>query len=458
MYSLFVRYPNFAETIPSKTLTVSIYSIYFIKFLIHTKKTYTYIFIGDKKMKKFFKKIIFILFVIYFFILHNINFADDMIEDVIDTEIMETTTEITNEPIISSKNVVVIDRKTKTILYEKEAYKPVPMASTTKIMTCIIALENSNLNDIVTVSKKAASIHGSTLGITKNAKISMHDLLYGLMLRSGNDCAIAIAEHICGSVEEFANLMNKKAMELGLTNTHFITPHGLDDDSHYTTAYELALLTDYALKNEVFKKIVSCKTTTITINNYSKTISNTNELLGNLEGVYGVKTGFTFNAGRCLVSSCKRENLDIIVVVLGANTKNIRTKDSRNLIEYIFKNYKYVDITSTINSAFENYILYFNKVCLLEKTSTTPVLKLETLENYEYPLSLNNSIKLNTKIYTFNKFNPDTKPTSKVGILQLYNGNNILCDIDIYLENQLIKNNWKYYFKNILLKFKSLYV
>ena len=132
----------------------------------------------------------------------------------------------------------------------------------------------------------------------------------------GNDCAVAIAEHISGSVENFANLMNQKAQELSLTHTHFVTPHGLDDPAHYTTAYELALLTDYALKNKTFQNIVSTKTITITVNGYPRTISNTNELLGNLNGVYGVKTGFTFNAGRCLVSSCQQNGMDIIVVVL----------------------------------------------------------------------------------------------------------------------------------------------
>lgn len=119
-----------------------------------------------------------------------------------------------------------------------------------------------------------------------------------------------------GSIENFATLMNEKAQQLNLKHTHFVTPHGLDNENHYTTAYELALLTDYALKNEQFTNIVNTKTTTISVDGYPRTISNTNELLGNLPGVYGVKTGFTFNAGRCLVSSCKRNGMDIIVVVL----------------------------------------------------------------------------------------------------------------------------------------------
>ena len=209
------------------------------------------------------------------------------------------------------------------------------MASTTKIMTCIIVLENGNLNDIVEVSKKSAGTGGSRLGLKTGDKITVKDLLYGLMLCSGNDAAVALAEHVGGSIEDFSKLMNDKAAKLNLENTHFVTPHGLDNDEHYTTAYELALLSNYALKNKDFAQIVGTKSYTVTINNYTKTLSNTNELLGTLNGIYGIKTGFTNGANRCLVTACKRGNMDIICVVLGADTKNFRTKDSIKLIEYI---------------------------------------------------------------------------------------------------------------------------
>ena len=140
-----------------------------------------------------------------------------------------------------------------------------PMASTTKILTAIIAIENCKLDEQVEISSNAANVYGSTLGIITNSKMSMQDLLYGLMLKSGNDCAIAIAEYIGGSIEEFSTIMNNKALELGLTNSNFTSPHGLDDDNHYTTAYELALITDYALKNITFKNIVETKQVTVRI-------------------------------------------------------------------------------------------------------------------------------------------------------------------------------------------------
>ena len=160
------------------------------------------------------------------------------------------------------------------------------------------------------------------------------------MLRSGNDAAVALAEYVGGSVEKFAEMMNKKAEELDLVNTHFVTPHGLDDSQHYTTAVELAKITDYAMQNEKFAQIVGTKSTTININGYPRQINNTNELLGVLNGVVGVKTGFTNNAGRCLVTEVKRNGMDIITVVLGADTTKDRARDSIKLIEYIMSNYK----------------------------------------------------------------------------------------------------------------------
>ena len=164
------------------------------------------------------------------------------------------------------------------------------------------------------------------------------------MLRSGNDAAVALAEVCAGSIVDFSNLMNKKANELGLVNTHFESPHGLDSDGHYTTAYELALLSDYALKNKTFLQIVGTYNYTISINGYPKSLTNTNELLGNLNGVYGIKTGFTNGANRCLVTACKRNDMDIICVVLGCDTKKFRTSDSIKLIEYTFSNFEYVNI------------------------------------------------------------------------------------------------------------------
>lgn len=306
-----------------------------------------------------FKKIIVASLIFCMLIINNIQiFADDGTDsvDISGIEsVIETVSEVVDEPKINSKFAIVLDRDNKAILYGKNEKTKTKMASTTKIMTSLVVIENTNLNNVVEISAKAAGTGGSRLKINKGDKITVRDLLYGLMLRSGNDAAVALAEYIGGSIEGFAMLMNKKAQEIGLKNTNFVTPHGLDSEEHYTTPYELAILTDYALKNETFSNIVNTKTCNISINGYSRTISNTNELLGNLNGVYGVKTGFTNGAGRCLVTSIKRGNLDVICVVLGADTKKIRTTDSIKLIEYTFANFEKVDIKDKIEQEFDNW-------------------------------------------------------------------------------------------------------
>ena len=226
-----------------------------------------------------YKKII-IFFLILLINLPYFSIADDNMDDNIEyLKTLETSSSNTNNLSISSKHAIVLERSTNSILFEKSAYEKTAMASTTKIMTAIIALENYNLSDMIDISSKAANTGGSTLGIQKNTKISLESLLYGLLLRSGNDCAVAIAEHIGGNIEGFAKIMNEKASILGLKNTNFVTPHGLDSENHYTTAYELALLTNYALNNSMFRKIVNTKSITIQLGNSSKTINNTNELL-----------------------------------------------------------------------------------------------------------------------------------------------------------------------------------
>ena len=302
------------------------------------------------------KKFIYSMLVIsIIFVNFKIVIADDEDESLNQEEILEVINQVEDEPKINSKIAVAYDRTSGKVIWGKDENKKTAMASTTKIMTAIVAIENSNLNDVVEISQKAAGTGGSSLKIKKNDKITMSDLLYGLMLVSGNDAAVAIAEHVAGSVPEFVNLMNEKAKSLGLQTTHFVTPHGLDDPEHYTTAYELAKIADYALKNDTFSKIVGTKCYTITINGYPKTLTNTNELLGVLNGVKGVKTGFTNNAGRCLVTCVNRNGFEIITVVLQADTKKMRTADSISLIEYVYKNYEPINLKKVVDEKFYNW-------------------------------------------------------------------------------------------------------
>ncbi len=298
------------------------------------------------------KKFLYQTFILFIFMMQisTLSFADDLEEETIDVNAeIQASMNAKEVPQLNSRSCVVLDRLNQNILYGKNEKNKVKMASTTKIMTAIVVLENSSLDTTVEASKKAAGTGGSRLGLKTGDKITIRDLMYGLMLCSGNDAAVCLAENVGGSIEGFANLMNAKAEELGLSNTHFESPHGLDSDGHYTTAYELALLSNYALKNTTFLNIVGTKNYTVMLNGSPKNLSNTNELLGNLNGVYGIKTGFTNGANRCLVTACKRGDMDIICVVLGADTKNFRTKDSIKLIEYSFKTYEHFNIKDFVN-------------------------------------------------------------------------------------------------------------
>ena len=330
-------------------------------------------------------KIFFIIILIFTLSAFTV-FADDAneLEEVVIEEDekneIEASASSDTKPTINSKRYAVYDRLSGRCIYGKDENKQTAMASTTKIMSAVIIVENCNLEDIVTVTAKAAGVGGSRLGLHTDDKISVNDLLYGLMLRSGNDAAVALAIHTAGSVEEFANLMNQKAEVLGLTNTHFVSPHGLDNSEHYTTAYELAKITDYALKNETIAKIVKTKTTTISINGNPMQINNTNELLGNVEGVYGVKTGFTNNAGRCLVTSVKRGDMDLIIVVLGADTRKDRASDSMKLIEYAFKKFHMVNLEEIIKREFEMWKQINQNRIYVDKAANGLELKLEEIK------------------------------------------------------------------------------
>ncbi|MBR3163119.1 MAG: D-alanyl-D-alanine carboxypeptidase [Clostridia bacterium] len=361
----------------------------------------------------------------------------------------------TNEtPNINSRAAIVLDRATKKILYGKNENEVRKMASTTKIMTAIVVLENSNLYDTVTISKNAALTGGSTLGIKEGDKITVCDLLYGLLLKSGNDTAVALAEHVGGSIEGFAEIMNKKSQELGLINTHFVTPHGLDNDNHFTTAYELALLTDYALNNQTFLNFVSTKNYAVTINGTQKPINNTNELLGNLNGVYGVKTGFTNGANRCLVTACKRDNLDIICVVLGADTKNFRTQDSTKLIEYTYKTYQMLDVENIINEAFSKWkqdnLSSFN-ISKAISNNLNPEIKNRNFKYYPVKKEDINNIKTSIEC-EYNLVSP-LESGSKIGTIFVNIDNTSVLNYDIVNTNKIEKKNCFNYTIEFLSKF-----
>ncbi len=208
---------------------------------------------------------------------------------------------------ISAEAYALIEAKTEIVLEEKNGDKKMAPASTTKILTAIIAIENAPLTSEFTISKASADVIGSQIGLLEGEKLSLQDLLYLLLLKSANDAAVAIAEGIAGSIDDFAVLMNKKAGQIGAVSSNFVNPHGLPDDNHYTTAKDLAIIAAYAMRNEVFASIVSTKT--YKTGYHSLTIANSNKLLYQYDYIKGVKTGFTKAAGRCLVTCAEKEGV-----------------------------------------------------------------------------------------------------------------------------------------------------
>lgn len=403
---------------------------------------------------------------IFFLLLINLFSTGITYADDVDTEIYQTISEdvitassdIENTLLdLNSRSCIVLDRTSKQILYGKNEKNQVKMASTTKIMTCIVILENFDLNTTVEASKKAAGTGGSRLGLKTGDKITIRDLLYGLMLCSGNDAAVCLAESTCGSVANFADMMNQKAQELKLTNTHFESPHGLDSDEHYTTAYELAILTDYALTNETFAQIVGTKTATITINGYPKTLNNTNELLGNLDGIYGVKTGFTNGANRCLVTACKRGNMDIICVVLGCDTKKFRTQDSIKLIEWTFKNYEYVNIENILSEKLSNWKQeYCNSISVQKGKNELTNFSCTKLNIPVIPIkkSLIDNIEVN--IFINNTLNAPVLENDVIGYATVYSGNQFILNCDIITNETVKKKDISFYLNSFFKDYKNI--
>ncbi len=247
----------------------------------------------------------------------------------------------------SAKASVVIEKNSGRVLYAKNQDWELPMASTTKIMTGYLTVKYGNMQDVVEVSENAAGVEGSSMYLEKGEHITMENLLYGLMLQSGNDAAVAIAEAIGGGTDRFVEMMNETAVnDLGLSHTHFDNPNGLPSDTHYTTALELAKITAEALKDPTFARVVATKNMTVPWEgkDYNREMTNHNKLLGVLEGCKGVKTGYTNAAGRCLVTAVERNGMELICVTLNDSND---WDDHTNLQNEMFSKYHIEDLTST---------------------------------------------------------------------------------------------------------------
>lgn len=247
-------------------------------------------------------------------------------------------------PSIASPSAILVHTDTGKVLYERNAEKRRPMASTTKIMTAVLILENMDLDTSVTVSAKAAQTVEPKTWLREGDVLTVEQLLYALLLRSANSAAVALAEACSGSVDEFAALMNDKAAQLGMEDTHFVNPNGLDATDHYSTAADMATLGRYAMKNAKFRDFVSTKTYSLSLPGRSEptVFTNTNKLLGRVSWVNGIKTGLTPRAEQCLVGSATKNDISVISVILGQPDSNVCWDESEALLAYGLAQYNYV--------------------------------------------------------------------------------------------------------------------
>ncbi len=325
---------------------------------------------------------------------------------------------------LSAKSAVVIEAKSGRVLLEQNKDERLAMASTTKIMTALVALENTkDLDEIFATDNRAVGIEGTSIYLKKDEHLSMRHLLLGLMLSSGNDASLAIGYKVGnGDINKFVELMNQKAAELNLHNTHFDNTHGLDSQTHYTSAYDLAIITAKAMENKDFREIVKTKFAQIpnSKNGESRFLRNKHKLLqSNMDGCEGVKTGFTDNARRCCVTSCMRDGMRLIAVVLNCQDM---FEESRKMLESCFELYsnqtileanKYIDSVKVENGAVDSVKTY----------TKTP---------FNYPLKAGELEKINTKVVLKNILTAPVKKDEEVGEFKIYFENNLIFVSKIY--------------------------
>ncbi|MGP4071867.1 D-alanyl-D-alanine carboxypeptidase family protein [Piscibacillus sp. B03] len=253
---------------------------------------------------------------------------------------------------LNSEAAVLIDANSGEVIYDKYGDQTMYPASITKIITAIVAIEEGNLDDTVTVSEEARSVSGTRVYLEPGEKVSMETLVKGLLINSGNDAGVAIAEHIDGSVEAFSERMNRFVKEkVGVEDTHFENPHGLYDAEHVTTAQDMAKITQYAMQNESFREIAATKQMKWEGESWDTTIYNHHKLVRQREDVTGVKNGFVSQSGFTLVTSATQDNIDLIAVTLKANTADAAYKDTEALLDYGFDNFQ----TYTVEADYDTY-------------------------------------------------------------------------------------------------------
>lgn len=294
-----------------------------------------------------------------------------------------------------SKSAILIEPTTNTIIYELNKDERLAPASMTKLMTMLLIMEavddnKVKLDDMVLVSKNAASMGGSQVFLEENSKIAVEQLLKGIAIASGNDAAVAMAEHIAGSTSEFVNMMNNKVKQLGLKNTNFVNVHGLDADNHYSSAYDMAIIAKELLKHEKILEYTSLYEDYLTKPDGTKTwLVNTNKLVRFYEGVDGLKTGYTSTAKYCLTSTAKKNDIRFITVVMGVDTAEYRSADTTSMLNYGFTNYKLNTIVKVSDPIAEISVSKGKKssIVVYPKEQITDLIKQNEEKNYSYNIT-----------------------------------------------------------------------
>lgn len=333
---------------------------------------------------------------------------------------------------LSASSSIVMDLNSGRILHENNINDQRLIASITKIITCIVTIETADLNEEIEVGEEVLKAYGSAIYIEVGEKLTLKDLLYGLMLRSGNDAAVVIAKNVAGNMENFALLMNEMANKIGMKNSYFYNAHGLEEDGeigNLSTAYDMALLTKYAMENKTFREIFGTKKWTVKTNYKTYSWTNKNKLLHNYEYITGGKTGFTEKARRTLVTTASSNNIDLVTVTLNDPNDFL---DHKNLYEEIFRNYEAVKVLDKNNFEIKEDTVYKNDELYILKDVYIPVTKDEK-----------KNIEIKYKLYN----NKNYLDNDKVGVAEIYIKDSLIEEVNIYVLKESKKENLSWWDK-----------
>lgn len=346
---------------------------------------------------------------------------------------------------VGARGAALMEVGSYRLLWGKNSNQRLPMASTTKIMTAILAIESERLDEVVTVSQQACQVEPSSIWLVAGERIKLEHLVYGLMLRSGNDAALAIAEYLGGSTSGFAELMNRKALELGLENTHFVNPHGLPHPEHYTSAHDLAKLTAYALQNQIFSQVVATKRISVPSEGQAepRIWHNKNRLLTSYLGADGVKTGWTRAAGSCLVASAERSGLRVVAVVLNSPDE-------------------FAETARLMDSAFAGY---------RSETLVTPGQWLQSLPvkhghpryigvlaagGYSWPVASDEPLAIDRELILPEQLEEPVAAGQRVGTLRLTRFGQCLAEVPVVADQAAYRSGWEKFLTDLAGRFWDL--